>query len=142
MFRGGCKSLPIVEERVGFGNVLVPIKSKLFGAGCPFPVRCLVLAHKQERFAFVPFLVEPIEGHVGDNVGAIAVDLERALVRFELGIVIEPLPWKDRPFVKAGGIGNQMPFPDHGGIVAARLKEFGKGLLGAVEGGIVVVKAI
>ncbi len=87
-------------------------------------MRRLVVAHEEERLLRVA-LLEPVEGEIGDQVGAVAGVLLAAGGRDEGGIVIDALAGQDVPVVEAGGIGDQVPLADHGGLIAGALQFLG-----------------
>lgn len=71
--------------------------------------------------------------HVGDHIGHMALCLDQLALADHRRVVVYALAGKDLPEIKAGGIGAEVPFPNHGGLVAGALEKFGKCRLGAVE---------
>lgn len=79
--------------------------------------------------------------HLGDHIGHIALRLDRLALGDHRWVVVYALAGKYLPEIKAGGIGAEVSFPDHGFLVTDALEEFGKCRMGAVEsrpGGVVV----
>ena len=94
---------------------------------------CLVLAHEEEGF-FRIAIVEPLDGLVGGDVGAVAGELLFAAVHLkEDGIVVAALSGENFPVVEPYRIRNEMPFSKHRGVVACSLQCFGDRPLGLVE---------
>ena len=94
---------PVVEEGSRFGDGDVVVEMQMAERGHPCAVGRLVLAHAHEGFAGVGVLLEPVECHVGHDVGAVAFDAFAALGGFEFGIVVVALPREDFPKVEALG---------------------------------------
>ena len=58
-------------------------------------------------------------------------------------IIIHPLAGQDFPIIKTGRIGFQVPFADHGGLIAGLLEQLWKGGLETIKPTVaVVVKAV
>ncbi len=133
MTGGAGVVFPVVEEGGRFGNGDVIVKMQVTECGHPGAVGCFVLAHEHEGFAGVGVLFEPVESHVGDDVGAVAFDAFAPLGGLEFGIVVVALPRQDLPEVEALGIGGEVPLTDHGSLITGFLQEFGEGLLVAVK---------
>ena len=131
--RGGGVVQVAIEEGRGLGQVLVLPQFEVTQGRHPGAVRRLVLAHQQERLVAVRVLVEPVDREVGDDVGAVALDLAAALGVDQHGVVVVALPGQHVPVIEALGIGAQVPLADHRGLVADRLQQLGEGLLVAVE---------
>lgn len=89
--------LVLVEKGFGFGNRDVIIEMKVAQSWHPGAVRRLVLAHEHEGFAeFLGFLDE-VDGHVSDDVGAVAIDDFSPFWRDHGRVVVVALTWKDGP---------------------------------------------
>lgn len=98
---------------------------------------------KEEWIGGISLLLEPVQGHVGDDVGDIAFYTDGALVfGDEVWVVIRTLSRQDFVLVKAFGGIAKVEFAKHGRLVASLLKELGKGDVGSVKGEIVVDFAI
>lgn len=129
-FGGAGAALVLVVEVVGFGDFDVFEQILVLGAGFPGAMGRLVVAHEKEGLVFVA-LLEPIEGEVTDEVGAVAVVFFAGAVHVdEDGIVVEALAGEDLPVVEAGGVGGEVPLSDDCGLVAGGLE-----VLGDVGGG-------
>ena len=108
--------------------------------GHPVAVRGLVLAHQDEGLVLVAPVLEPVERLVGDDVADVAVEAFRGAIHLdEVRVVITSLAGEDFPVVESGGVADQVPLADDGGLVAGLLEVFGKGRLRAVEFGAVVI---
>lgn len=106
-------------------------------------MRRLVLAHKNEGLGFVEVFVQPLQGAVGDNVGAIAgIAFARAVHLQKIRIIVTPLAGQNFPIVKAGGIGRKMPLADESRLITAPPHDFGKGRLRTVKALPVSAKAV
>ncbi len=110
-------SFVVIEEVVGLGDVAVGEEVLVFGGGLPGTVRRLVVAHGEEGLLRVA-LLEPVEGEIADQIGAVAGVLFAAGGGEEGGIVVDALAGEDVPVVEAGGFGDEVPFADHGGLVS------------------------
>ena len=89
--------------------------------GIPWTVRCLVVAHHEERTLPITML-QPFQREIGDDVGGIAF-MRRSPVRFNHHrIVIEPLSGQHVPVVKTRRISvstvSEVPFTYHRGLIA------------------------
>jgi hypothetical protein len=94
-----------------------------------------------EGLGFVAVL-EPFDGEIGDEVGGVALVLDLLAVADHRRVVVDALAREDVPVVEAGGVADQVPFADDGGLVAGLLQQLGEGLLRAVEAVAVVVEAV
>ena len=99
-------------------------RSLYLADGLPGAVRRFVVAHGEERLLRVA-LLEPVEGEIADQVGAVAGVLLAAGGSEEGGIVVDALAGEDVPVVEAGGVGDEVPLADHGGLVAGALQFLG-----------------
>src|SRR5690348_14861821 len=108
----------------------------VFGGGLPGPVRRLVVRHQKERFLAIA-LPEPIDAEIANEVGAVAFVLFLSGCGEKGWIVVDPLTGENIPIVESRGIGFQMPFADHRGLIAGLLHLFGNvvaiGIDGVVE---------
>ena len=109
--------------------------------GGPVAMGCLVLAHEHERLVLFALVLEPFESEVGDDVGAVAlVTFTSAGLLDEVGVVVASLAGEDFPVVESGGVTDEVPFADHGGLVTGLLDQLGEGGLAAVEARVVIVE--
>ena len=132
----------IVEQRRRLGIAAIVVVAQVADRGQPLAVRCLVLAHEQERLGFVAFL-QPIEGKLGDDVGGVTLVFHVLAVVDHGGVVVDPLPRQDVPLVEAGRVGDQVPLAENGRLVTGRAEQLGEGRLRTVEAAVgVVVKTI
>ena len=141
MFRLAAPGI-IVEQRRRLGIAAIVVVAQVADRGQPLAVRCLVLAHEQERLGFVAFL-QPVEGKLGDDVGGITLVFHALAVVDHGGVVVDPLPRQDVPLVEAGRVGDQVPLAENGRLVTGRTEQLGEGRLRTVEAAVgVVVEAI
>jgi hypothetical protein len=61
-------------------------KAEVAQRGHPVAVRGFVLDAQQERALGVAFFLEPFDGHVGDDVGAVAFDGDLAVGVMKSGL--------------------------------------------------------
>src|ERR1017187_6857931 len=80
---------------------------------------------------------------ISDDVGYIARMFHALTIADHHWVVVNALARQNFPMVKSGRITFQMPFTNHGGLVAGLLEQFGISDLRAVETAVgVVVKAV
>lgn len=134
-FGGGGVVFPSIKEGGGLGDFDVIVEIEVAQGGHPVAMRCLVLAHEEEGLVGVVLrlVFEPVDSHIGDDVGAVAEDLDFAIGGEEIGIVILALAGEDLPSVEALGIRLEVPFSEDCSIVAYFFEELGEGLLVAIE---------
>ena len=69
LISGGAGPMAVVvKERFRFGNRDVVVLPEVLRAGLPVAVWSLVLIHQQERFVFIPLVLQPVHGNIRDNV--------------------------------------------------------------------------
>lgn len=122
--RGGARGV-VVPEGIRLGENLV-LEARLVAlVGFPAAMRGLLMQHQKKRPVLGPGL-EPLEAEVGGEVGAMSLDGELATAGNQKGgIPILTLAGKHDPAIEAGGVGTQVPFADHAGVVAAGLQMLG-----------------
>lgn len=92
-----------------------------------------MLAHEEKGLLRIS-LLEPIDGFVGGNVGAVTGELFFAAIHLKKnGVVVTSLPGENFPVVEADGIRNEMPLPDDRGVITSAMKRLSDGPLGLVE---------
>ena len=91
-----------------------------------------MLKHQGKWLAFIS-VIQPIQGDVGGDVRHIAVVALFCAHFNKIGVVIRPLSGQDIPVIETGGDAFQVPFANHGRLVAGLLQQFGKGLLAPVK---------
>ena len=139
---GWDASFVLVEEGFGLWNIDVIVEMKVAQSWHPGAVWGLVLTHEHERLTqFLGFL-DAVDGHVSDDVGAVAIDDLTAFWGKHSGIVVIALTWKDGPGVEALGFSLEVRFTVKGGMVTSGTENFWKNLLVPVEGIPVVHEAI
>ena len=67
----------VVEQRLRLGDRHVLVLIEVPRGRLPVAVRRLVLIHQEERLVLVALVLQPVEGHVGDDVGRVALVLRR-----------------------------------------------------------------
>ena len=102
---------------------------------------CFVLAHQHEWLARVTF-VQPVNREPGDDVSTISFNPSFVAGRFEHRIVVLSLADQDVPIVEALWIALEVPFADHGCLVAGGLKQFRERLLVTVETITIATKSV
>ena len=137
-FRRGAGAVRVVvRERVGQGDV-VPVPVAVTRRALPVAVRRLVVAHQEEGARGVAGL-QPVDAHVGDDVGDIALHLALAVGEGEEGVEILALPRQHGPVVEAGRLVArplpQVPLAEDRRLVAA-----GPQVLGDVRQAVVDVR--
>jgi hypothetical protein len=103
---------------------------------------CLVLNHEHEGLVALALALEPIDGEIGDDIGAITVYPTFAVWKNHVGVVVKTLAREDRPVVEAFRITAEVAFAVNGCLVASLLEELGKSLLIPVEGVSVVHESV
>jgi len=110
------------------------------GSGHPVAVRGFLLAHQDEGLGLVLAAFEPGYGLVGYDVGHVSGEAFRGAVHLdEVRVVVVSLAREDFPVVEAGGVGDQVPFPDDRSFIAGLPEELREGLLCAVETAVGVI---
>ncbi len=102
-------------------------------ARVPAPVRRLVLVHEQEGPLGVAGVGEPVERPVGDDVGGVAPVPDAVGGAEQPGVVVGALVPEHLVMVEPFGAGLQVPLPEQCRLVARRLQQLRKRLLGAVK---------
>ena len=92
-----------------------------------------MLAHDEEGLVLVPSVLEPVQGGVGDGVGGVSGDALYAVRCVHGWVVVRPLSLQDLPEIETRGVALEVPFSDHGGLVAVLLKKLREGLLFPVK---------
>ena len=128
----------IVEERGRLRVDAILVEAEVLDVGLPFAVRGLVLAHEHERLGLVA-LADPVEGKVGDDVRDVALRLHHALRVLHRRVVVDALAGQHLPEIEAGGVADEVPLADDGGLVPGLLEKLREGELGAVEDGIRII---
>ena len=129
----------IVEERRRFGINAIVVEAEVTERRRPFAVRRLMLRHQHERLRLVAPL-QPVEGHVRDDVGRVTRHRDGFAVLDHRRIVVHALTGKDLPEVEAGRIRAEVPLADDRGLIAGLLQQLREGDLRTVEPGIGVVR--
>ena len=135
---GGFAGGVVVIEGFRQGESHVVKGAQVLQIRHPAAVRSLVVQEQAEGLIGLP-AIQPVQRHIGGDVGAVALAHHLFPVPDEDGVVIVALAGEDVPVVEARGIAHQVPFAHHGRLVAARLQQFGQGLLAAVEDAVFVV---
>ena len=78
-----------------------------------------LVQQEAERLALVSFIVQPIKSQIGRDVRGVPFDLTLLAVIDEDGVIVIALAYEDVPVIETGGIGGEVPFTDHGGLVAS-----------------------
>ena len=130
--------IEILRQRID--HIIVEVE--IAGVGVPHAMGRLVVHQKTERFVFVALVLHPIDGQIGNDIGDIALALQFFPIAKEIGVVVIALVDEDIPIVKPGGQRSQMPFANHGRLIARALQEFRKSLLIAVKSFRVIRKPI
>ena len=111
--------------------------------GKPFAVGGFVEVHQHKGFLLRTLVFQPVQGHVRDDVGGIAFDLDFAFVLGdEVRIVIVALSGQDFELVKTFGIVAKVQLAKHGGLIAVLVKQLREGHLGGIERKTVVDLAV
>ena len=114
-------SLVVVEKTIGLWHGSILEKIEMAQSGCPIAMWCLVLAHEEKRLIAGACVFQPIERLIGDEIGAVAIVLARAVFGDELGLVVVALAGENAPVVEALRLADEVPFADEGGLVASGL---------------------
>ena len=122
----GKPVLVVVAQGFRFGQVDPVVLVEVFRTRLPVAVRSLVLAHDEEVLVLVPSVFKPIKRDVGDYVRGVSGDALYAVRCVHGWIVVRPLSLQDLPEIEPRGVALEVPFSDHGGLVAALLKKLGK----------------
>ena len=69
----------------------------------------------------VASVLQPLQTHIGNDVGGVPLVVGPPLLGNEVGIVVVPLPRENFPVVEVGGIAVKMPLADHSRLVASLL---------------------
>ena len=123
----------VVEEGRRHGQVLVGPQIEVTARGHPGAVRRLVLAHEHPGAVLLVLVLEPAEGEVGDDVGAVPLDRASAVLVDQHRVVVVPLAGEHVPVVEALGVRVEVPLADHRGPVAGAAELLGEGPLVPVE---------
>ena len=123
---GGEPVLVVVAQGFRFGQVDPVVLVQVLRAGLPVAMGGLVLAHDEEGLVLVPSVLEPIKGDVGDDVGGITGDALYPIRCVHGRVVVRPLSLQDLPEIEPRGVALEVPFSDHGGLVAVLLQKLGK----------------
>ena len=136
---GGYTALPIVPEVAGQGECLVLIGAQILHGGQPVAVTSLVMHKEDEGFVLVAML-HPVDGLVGDDVGAVALGhLARTVHLDECGVVVFALPVQNLVVIEARGLAHQMPLADEGCLITRLTHQFGHSLLASVKDSVLIV---
>jgi len=119
LLRGGDAAGVIVVEVLGQREGHIIVKTQVAGIGHPSTVRGLMVQQEAERLALVSFIVQPIKSQIGRDVRGVPFDLTLLAVIDEDGVIVIALAYEDVPVIETGGIGGEVPFTDHGGLVAS-----------------------
>ena len=119
LLRGGDAAGVIVVEVLGQREGHIIVKTQVAGIGHPSTVRGLMVQQEAERLALVSFIVQPIKSQIGRDVRGVPFDLTLLAVIDEDGVIVIALAYEDVPVIETGGIGGEVPFADHGGLVAS-----------------------
>ena len=92
-----------------------------------------MLTHHEEGLLLVSVILQPIESDVSDYVGGVSGNFLNAIGGVHWRVVIRALSLEYLPEVKTRGFAFQVPLPDHRGLIAPLLQQFGEGLLLAVK---------
>ncbi len=103
--------------------------------GHPVAVRRLVMDHQRKGLAVLALGPQPVEPHIGDEIGRIAGHAHLALGREEVGVIIFALVIEHLPVIELHplGVAAQMPFADDRGLVARALQLARPAVLGVHE---------
>ncbi len=134
--------LPLVEERGRLGDLDVVVKAQMARGGHPIPVWRLVLNHHHEGFVRLALLCQPVDGEVGHDIRAMAVDASFAVCEDHVGVVVKPLTRQHGPVVESLRLALEVALAVDGGLVAGFLEKLGKDLLIPIEGIAVVHEAV
>ena len=111
--------------------------------GIPVTVRGLVMHHQHEGLILVAFVLEPVQGPLGNHVRHVAPFVVRlAFGGDEVRVVVLPLSGQHFPVVEALHHAGEVDLADHHGLVAVLLQDFLKLLLVMVEAVTVGVFAV
>ncbi len=132
LFAGGpAASAIVVVEGRGQRQILLVHLRVLFVRD-PRSMWGFLVKHQAERPGLVSFL-HPVDGHIGDDVGGVAVDGLAFAVFDKDGVPVGALANEDRPVIETRGVGLQVPLANDRGLIPGRLKHLGKRRLRAVE---------
>ena len=135
----GRRSTPrvVVEQRLRLRDRLAVVLRQVIRAGHPAPMRRLVLEHEHEGLVGVAALGQPLERQVGHDVRDVTfapARRGRVGIRVQkIRVVVRSLSGQHLPVVETGGRALEMPFPDHGGLVAGLAEQLGERDLRSVE---------
>ena len=140
VLRHGLRPIGVVVEQSSRLRVdAVLVETEVLDVRLPLAVRRLVLEHEHEGLRLVA-LAHPVEREVGDDVGDVTLHLHHALGVLHRRVVVDALAGQHLPEVEAGGITDEVPLADDGGLVAGLLQQLREGELRAVEDGVRVVE--
>ncbi len=77
------------------------------------------MQQEAERLALVSFIVQPIKSQIGRDVRGVPFDLTLLAVIDEDGGYSNRLGLRGCSVIETGGIGGEVPFADHGGLVTS-----------------------
>jgi hypothetical protein len=99
----------------------------------PISMRRFVVHHEEEGLVLFS-VVEPLRGKIGDNIGGVAFVSFFAVGSIKDWPAICALAGENLPVIETGGIAAEMPFADHGGLIAGGFEAFGDVVAIAIEG--------
>ena len=80
------------------------------------------------------FILQPIQGHVGDDIGHIALDFYIAFIFGDkVRIVVRTLPRQNLKLVKSFGIVSKMQFPKHRRLITCPLQKLWESHVSGIE---------
>ena len=132
----------VIVKCLGYRVDAVGIELQVASVRIPHTMWSLVMKQQTERFLFVALVLEPIECHVGDDVGHIAFALQPFPIAIELWLVVFALSDEDVPIVESRWVASEMPLPYHSRLIARLLQQFRESLLTTIEGAGVVGESI
>ena len=136
-------SFVVVEQVVGFGDLDVVVHVEVLRArAASYGAEPCAGTSSRTVCLLIAFVLQPVEGDIGDNVGGIAGVFDRFAVANHRRVVVRPLASEDFVKVKSGRPGSQVPLTDHGGLISASLQQLRECLLRAVEGVAVLAEPI
>lgn len=122
----------IVPERGGFRNDLVGEEGAVLFVGLPTAMGRLLVEHQEERLV-LRARIQKLETETGGDLGGVALDGDAAMRGEEIRVLIDALAGKNDPAIEPGGVGPEMPFSDHAGVIAGGLQHLRDGWLRTVE---------
>ena len=139
---GGNAALVLVEESIGLGDLDIVVEVEVAEGGHPGAVRRLVLTHQHEGLTESFGFFHEIDGHVGNNVGAVSRNNLATLGGDQSRIVVIALPGKNSPGIEALWVSFEVGLSVECRVVTGSAENFREDLLIPVEAIPIVHEAV